>query len=930
MQPSRTLHAGLSMLASALLAITLAACNSSTAPSLLASGKEYVAKKDHKAAALQFKSALQLDPQSAEARFLLGEALLNSGDPTSAVIELSKVLDQKYPAEKVMPTLAKALVLTGEYRKLATLYGELVLEDKLAQASLKSSVATAWGALGDRAKTEAAVAAALAAQPDFGPALILNARVLAGRRDLDGALALVEKTLARDDSFYEAWLLKGEIVALRGNDTKTVEAAEAAFRKSLAIEKAYVSAHLALISSRLRQKDLAGAKAQLEQLRALLPTHPTTQFLDAQLALTEQNYPKAREVTQQLLKIAPNHGGVQQLAGVVEALSGSLVVAETHFTKALQIAPSLEFSRRSLAQVQLRMGRPVVALETLRPLIGESSTNARAIALAGESALRLGDAGTAEALFKRAVRLEPDDLRLKTVLALSNLNRGDVGPAFEELERLAANSSETFADQALISARFKRREFDAALAAADALAKKQPRDASVQHLRGRILLATRKFPEARAALEQALKLDPAFFAATADLAAIDLIEKKPGQAQARFEAAIKTDPRNHYALMALADVKQNSGASTEEIKGLLSEAAKAAQNDPAPRLKLIDLYLKKRQFKDALVVAQEAVVAFPNDIAVLDAVGRAQLEAGDIEQSISTFRKLAATDPSSSLAYSRLADVYLASGKRDQAETALRKALEIEPNVAAVQIALVDLLVAKNRKADALAIARQMQQQRPKDRAGYMLEGALHNRLKDPNAAVAAFRNGVAKTEDGTLAGMLHRYLLQQGREAEASQFGVAWTKAHPKDVAFEYHLALANMRKGELEAAQGHLERVVAQFPDNGLARNNLAWVLVSRGQPGGLVHAQKAAELAPTSAAVQDTLAMALAFERRYDEALATQRKAIELAPQDHGLKLGLARIALQAGDKALARTELERLQALGATFPNQAEVTKLFKTL
>jgi hypothetical protein len=41
-----------------------------------------------------------------------------------------------------------------------------------------------------------------------------------------------------------------------------------------------------------------------------------------------------------------------------------------------------------------------------------------------------------------------------------------------------------------------------------------------------------------------------------------------------------------------------------------------------------------------------------------------------------------------------------------------------------------------------------------------------------------------------------------------------------------------------------------------------------------------------------------------------------------------LNLAGIALKAGDKTLARTELTRLQALGAKFKQQDEVSRLLK--
>lgn len=910
------------------VAVALAACGSKTPESLMASGKAYLAKKDVKAAVIEFKTALQLDPHSAEARYLLGQALLDGGDPGSAVLELSKAADQKYAPEKVMPALSRALLLSGDYRKLTTLYGDMVLDDKPAMAALKTSVATAWGALGDKAKTEAAIAAALAAQPEYGPALILNARLLAGRRDFDGALALVDRILARDGSLYEAWMLKGEIVLVAKNDST---GAEQYFRKALELQPAYVPAHLSLIAMRLRERNYAAAREQADKLRAVLPKHPQTVYADAQIAYYSGNMKKARELTQLLLRFAPNNSSVLQLAGATEAQLGSLSLAESYFSKALQVNPDLQMARRALARTYLRLAQAPKALEALQPLLALPSPDLDTLALAGEVQLTLGDSSAAEDYFTRAAKIDPNDVRVNTAAALTRLARGDPDAAFNELEALSAKTQDTYVDQAIVSAHLKRREFDKALEAVEAMARKAPDSAAVFQLRGRVQLARRDVVAARAAFEQALKLDPALFAATSDLAALDIAEKKPEQAQKRFQQAIADDPRNAYARMALAQMRLNAGAPIDEVKALIADAVKAAPADPSPRLQLIDLLLKKRLYKDALAAAQEAAAALPSDGKVLDAVGRAQMEAGDVEQAIVTFRRLAAVDANPAQAYLRLADVYQASGKRSQAEAALRKAVETDPELEAAQFALVNLLLSSNRPAEAIEFARRMQKDNPSHPAGYLLEAAVQSRLKADDAAVAALKAGLGKNKDDlTLARSMYNALLRAGHAAEAERFGAAWISAHPQDTAVDYQLAVTNMERSQFDEAETRLVRIIAKRPDQALALNNLAWIRVLRGKPGAVDLAQRAANLLPNQPAIMDTLALALAADKQLDKALAQEKRAVQLAPNDNALRFNLARIALDAGDKALARQELERLQALGPSFAFRDGVMKLMKAL
>ena len=163
------------------LTLLLAACGGPSPQALIETGREQLAKKEYTAAVISFRSALQSNPRQAEARLLLGQALLASGDPAGAVAELNRALDEKASADRVMPLLAKALLLSGDYKKLTGSYNDLQLGDKQALADLKSTLATAWGALGDREHTLAAVKAALEAVPDHAAARILSARVQAGQ-----------------------------------------------------------------------------------------------------------------------------------------------------------------------------------------------------------------------------------------------------------------------------------------------------------------------------------------------------------------------------------------------------------------------------------------------------------------------------------------------------------------------------------------------------------------------------------------------------------------------------------------------------------------------------------------------------------------------------------------------------------------------------
>lgn len=911
--------------------LALGACGDDSAASLMASGKEFLAKKEPSKAVIQFKSALQQDPQSGEGRLLLGQALLSTGDALGAVFELTKALDQRHDANQVMPPLAKALLQAGGAKKLTAQYGDVTLPDQAANAALQSALAQAWGLLGDKARALDAVNAALASVPAFPAALILQARMLGGQGRFDEALATVEPVLAREPGNHEAWQLKGELLATARQDTA---GAAAAYTRALLAEPAFIPAHLALITQHLTAGEVAAAKLQADKLRNLLPQHPQTLYVEARLALLDKNVLKARELSQQLLRISPDNAGVLQLAGTVESLAGALVLAESQLSRALQIDPTLPLARRNLAKTQLRLGQPAKALTTLQPLLGARATDPDALALAGEAQLQLGDASAAEALFLQAARYNPDDPKLRTSLALIQLTRGEVEMAFSRLDAIAAtsaDSADSAAEMAIMSARLSRREYDAALRALDAMARKRSGGATVAELRGQVHTARKDYPAARAAFEQALAIEPSRFSAVLSLASLDAMDGRLDEARQRLQAAITADPRNHAARMALADLRLRQDAPLAEIRDIVSAGIRAAPSEAGPRLQLVELLLQKKQFKDALTAAQEATAAQPGDADVADALGRAQMLAGDTQQAISTYRRLAGVDTRSARPHLRLAELMKLSGDREGTVAALRRALEIEPSNETAQARLMDILVADGRPKDALDMARSMQLRTPLLATGYLLEGAIHRRLKAPDAAANAYRNGleraVAKSD---LAVALHKALLVAKRTAEADRLGATWMKEHPNDAMFEYHLATVAILRNQFDTAEAQLARVLVQQPNHPMALNNLAWVLASRGKPGGIVHARKAVDLLPDRPALMDTLALALAADKQLPKALEMQMKAIDIAPGDMGLRLNLAKIAIQAGDKTLARNELERLAAQGTQLAYHTEVSRLLKTL
>ena len=915
------------LLSVSISAALLAGCGEQTPEALLASAKDYLAKKEPRAAVIQLKSALQKQPGLAEARFLLGSTLLDGADAVAAEVELRKSLDFKYPEASVLPLLAKALVLQGKGQRVIQDYAAVELTEPAASAALKTALATAYAQQGNNAKAHLALDDALRRMPGFDRALLVQAQLKAAEHEFDAAAELTEQILVKNPNNYEALQLKGNLLYFVKNDVK---AALQAQRQALAVRKDWLPAHASILEILLTQRDLAAAKTQLDELKQIAPNDPLTKYFGAQLAYLTQDYKTAKELEQQLLKVAPDDVKVLLLAGSIELQAGSLVQAESFASKALQSQPDLAMARLLLARIHLRSGQAPKARETLAPLLDKADVGAEVLALAGQAALQSGDATNAEAYFSRAAKLDPNDMRSRTVLALAQFSKGNAELGFAQLHSIAASDTGTIADMAIISARLRERAYDAALKAIDSMERKQPDKPLPAQLRGQVQLALRDAAGARQSFVKALSIDPLFFPAAASLAELDLREKKPDAARKRFDKILAADPRHVQALIAIADLRAQAGAGKDEVAGLLGDAVRLNPTVAAPRLLLVELYLRTKDINAALAAAQVGVAALPDSPELLDALGRAQMASADINQAISSFNKLATLQKLSPQPQMRLADAYMALKNPAAARQSLNGALEVAPQFLPAQRGLIILELSAGHPEQAMVVARTVQRERPDQSFGYLLAGDVEAFRKNWAAAAADYREGLKRGASPELASKLHGVLVTAQKPADAQTFAAEWMKEHPQDVAFRTYLANQALAQRDFSDAHALLLGIVQLQPENATALNNLAWVTNKLRKPDAANYAEMAIALMPTQPDFMDTLATILADAGQVSKALEIEKKAIALAPDDPAFRLNLAKLYLKFGDKVLAKTELTRLAQLGTKFAGQAEVGELLKAL
>lgn len=902
--------------------LTVSACTVSTQSSL-EQARAAIAANDTAAAIIHLRSVLASEPTNGEAKLLLGQQMIAAGDPVAGVIDLRRALELKVPTDRVVPEIADALLLQGLERQLIDQYSTARLSAPAAVARLNSTLARAHLNLGSIEAARRLVELVLRDEPNSVPARLAKAEIARSQEGVPAAMKEVDALLASNPTADEAWSLKGSLLEL---NTADLDQALEAYAKALAINPRQIRALYSTVAIHLLRSDLVKAASALEQLKKNWPQSLYAAYMQARLNHLQGKYADARIQLASLLNLQPEAVPVLLAAGINELKLAAPIQAEALLARAVSLAPDNVAARYYLAQANLQLGRPERASQSIAPLLEASTAPPEVLVIAAQARLLQGDASGSESLYLRAAKFDSKDPSLRTALALARAARGETEIALRELQKITEGSDFVDAHLRLVGARLANGDADGALAAIDVLQRKQPELAAGYELRGQALLLKGDRAAARKAFEEALQRDKGYVPALGQLGSLDLREGQVDRAKKRIADALAAQPNNTGLMTLLAEIGLKSSAPSQEVLDLLERATKADPRDLKAWLMLIMRHFHAGDMQAALNVGRAANTAVPDNVQLLDLIGRTQLKVGDIGQANSTYANVQRVAPRSPAGYIGQAAALLAAGNADGAAKVLQRMLEMEPNSVDVLRLAADVAMRRKQPKEALRYARQVQRLQPTASVGYAVEGGIETRQGNWGPAAIALRKGIAQADGGSLVPQLHAVLLRDGKAGEAERMAQTWIEQHPKDTTLIAHLGDVALADKEWPAARKRYEQALAIDPNHFGSLNNLAWLMIQTRDPGAVAIAQKAAALRPQDTNVLDTLGLAYAADKRFPEAIDALKRAINRASDPNPLRLSLAKVYLQAEDRINASAELERLIALGKASPQYAEARKL----
>lgn len=913
------------MASAALIGTGTAGCDKSeNAQTLISDARKYQEQGDNKAAIIQLKNALQKNPDDPEARYLLGTTYNKTGDLRSAEKELQKALSLGMSPATVMPELGHTLLGLGEFQQVMDKTKQLS-EDKPSPEilALRGNASLALGKVNDAKEL---FESALKGKPDFSDALIGLSKCALANQDLEATNQFAEQAVVKNPGNPDAWLYKANLLRVQGK----VDLALAAYDQVIKLKPDSPTAYLdkALLEIGARKFDVA--KSNIDAARKVAPGNLMVFYTQALLDFNEGKYGAALDSLQQILSKVPDHMPSLLLAGAVQIALGSAPQAEQHLKQYLEKDPQNLYARKLLASSLLKSRQPQRAIDVLTPTLKSVQQDPQLFALAGEAYMQSKDFVKATENFEKASQLAPKNALLHTALSMSKLGQGENNRAVAELEtaaKLDPKSSQT--GILLIMTHLRLKEFDKALAAAKTLEKENPDNPLVQNLKGGIYMGKNDAANARASFEKALSLQPTYYPAAVNLAQLDLLEKKPDDAKKRFEAILEKDKKNIQAMAALSRLALSRQQSKEATAWLERASQENPESQPAAAL-LVENYIRSGEKQKSLLLAQKFQSNNPSDPGALDMLAQAQFANDDKKAALESYKKLVTVQPESAPAQLRLASLYLALEDPSAASEALKKALAIKPDYVDAQLAQAAIELRKGNDEQALAIARQIQKQQGKSPVGYVLEGDLLMKQKEPAAAARAYEQAFTLNKSGPILIKLHAALSQAGKGKEATPRLAEWLKQNPADTTTRMYLAETYMAERHNSAAIEQYQIILKQAPDFMPALNNLAWLYQQEKDPRALEYAERAYGVTANDPTVMDTLGWVLVEQGNTTRGLPLLEKATSLVPESTEFRYHLAVGLNKSGNKAGARKELEQLLSTGKNFPGIDDARTLLKRI
>jgi tetratricopeptide (TPR) repeat protein len=737
-----------------LVLLAMTACN--TKRGYVEKGNTLSQQGKYQDATINYRKAIQKDPNYGEAYYRLGLAAIKLNTPVDAydaLFRASQLLPDNIEVQEKFAGMCLEYYVKDPTRpQKLYLQAEQASERLLAHNpnSFEGLRIKGYLAYADRKPQEAITyfRKAMRIQPDSAPVTVALAQTLIENGQSQEGEKLALDLLARRkdygptyDTLYKAY-----------SNSNRMADAEKILRSKVDNNPRNIDYILELAAHYARGGNTAGMTTTLQRMLDDPKDFPNAHLRVGDFYVQQKKYSESIRAYEEGARAHPSEKVLYQERALAALLADKKYEDASRLVQQiLKENPKDELALRIRADLLITAGgaeNGTAALDILQNQLSErqDDDNPALRLQLGRAARLKGDLELAHLQFSEALRMRRDYLPAQYELA--------------EVSLLQQHPAE-------------------ALIQANAILARIPNDYRARFLRARGLAATRNFVQARVELTQLLKDAPQDLDVRLELGSLAFRQRK-------FHEAIET-------LSAL----KNSG-------------------DPRVFAGLIAAYTRQGQIDKAMEVANEGFKRSPDATLIREQLVESAASGGRFDLAISECKKLVASNPKSVAERRRLGEIYELKGDHDQAIVSYRQASELAPHDLAMAVVLGDALARASRFKEATTQFRDILKVHPDD-AGVLNDLAflLADTGGDLNEALTLEQRAMAKDpKQAAFSDTMGYIYLKKGQHDSAMQTFGSLVRQYPHFAAFRYHLGLVMLAKGDKASAKKQLQGALAEHP--------------------------------------------------------------------------------------------------------------------
>ncbi|CUQ67426.1 tetratricopeptide repeat protein [Candidatus Nitrospira inopinata] len=664
---------------------------------------------------------------------------------------------------------------------------------------------------------------------------------LGGIANLQKAFAELSRTLELNKDNRDARLKIGELYLVGNEPAKAREQADLILASAPQDRDALAIRGRSLINERRYQEGIV----ELKKLLALDPTDPGVYIELSRAYFFANDRASAEDVLRQGLTANPSSLDLMLAMGDLHLSTGKPDQAESMFKRVIGTAPDNEPARLRLANLYQLTNKPTDAEAVLQQWATAYPQDERPHLHLGDFFISLGMRDKALAGYRQALHVNASSAIARDKLIALLLDLGKTDEAEPQIKSILAKNARDLSGR-FFNARLSlaKGKVDEAVTLFQTLANEETQFAPAHYFLGIAYLRNRQIAQARGALTQAVKLNPAMPEARTALAELFLNEGSSDLALEHAQAAVQLNPRNVQAAFIAGDAYLRKGdfAKSKQVYEAIGKALPKEALVPY-RLGLV----ARAEKNDAKAIAyfEEALSLKPSAIEPIVQIAAIKVAQGKpVEGRERLLRQMAAA-PQSAQHENLLGELWLATRDMDQAEQSFKKAIELDNSLLVAYMNLGQLYYQAEKMDRAAAEYQAVVDKEPQAIQAHMMLGVIHEQKREYEKAKARYEKILALNQKfAPAANNLAWLLVEQGGNLDvALNYAQTAREQQPNDPAIADTIGWLYYKKNAYALAISLLKEAAEKLPTHPVVHYHLGMAQYKNGDKEG---AKKSLQLA------------------------------------------------------------------------------------